>query len=169
MSWTHPTWLVLRYECLILYSSSSEMGLGSSLCVFLEISKCRSMVLESEAILIAEELCACSSPTIPAPGDKTQSSATSFTVSFRGTKMPVSTDLCSEENVKVSVNFFFSLVEEYFLWLHLFFPYFFQAMNFCYFFAKCPVLYGTVRNCRILFLFQASLCPGLFILVSTRE
>ena len=87
------------------------MGLGSSLCVFLEISKCRSMVLESEAIMIAEELCACSSPTIPAPGDKTQNSATSFTVSFRGTKMPVSTDLSSEENVKVSVNFF-SLVEE---------------------------------------------------------
>ena len=68
------------------------------------------MALESEAILIAEELCACSSPTISPLGDKTQNSASSFTVSFRGTKMPVSTDLSSAENVKVSVNFF-SLVE----------------------------------------------------------
>jgi len=90
------------------------------------------MVLESEAILIAEELCSCSSPTISALGDKTQNSASSFTVSFRGTKMPVSTDLSAEENVKVSVNFF-SLVEEYFLRLHLFFPYFSRQRTFVIF------------------------------------
>ena len=69
------------------------------------------MVLESEATVIARELGVCSSPTTAAPADKTQSFDTTFTVSFRGTKIPLCRDLSSEENVKVGFNFF-PLVQE---------------------------------------------------------
>lgn len=144
------------------------MALASSL-FFLKISKCRSMVLESEAILIAEELCACSSPTISALGDKTHNSASSFIVSFRGTKMPVSTDLSSAENAKVSVNFFFPgrvVVSQTLSILPLLFPS--NVPSLFFFFCDMSSSLWNCKELSHIFPFQASLCPGLFILVSTR-